>query len=381
MNRLFNYVFMVKQERLHGFLYTFLKKYYGEDNIRGGNKFLVAKGTIPVALVAHLDTVHRTSNRENLYFDPIKKVAWSPNGLGADDRAGVYAILEIIKRGYRPHVIFTHDEETGAGGAREMTKFDLPFAPNFLIELDRRGYKEAVFYDCGNKAFQDKILTYGFKLGHGTFSDISVLAPAYDLAAVNLGIGYYHEHSKDEILFVDEMFDTVNRVINILEDESHSVIAYNYQKVVYTYKNYYKDYDNYDYPSKYDTWSKNARNPNSFGNGGFGANKEIDGTKKNIQDTKTKEITGTAGSAKDGEIEEDYSKLTLDDFNYGEMKLWSQKKIDRYYALLYDDNSDNVAWFEKYYSGGMTQQGNEFIGDVVSDDADVVNHYLSQGVM
>ena len=40
-----------------------------------------------------------------------KNVMISPDGLGADDRAGVFMIMNIVKAGFRPHVIFTTDEE------------------------------------------------------------------------------------------------------------------------------------------------------------------------------------------------------------------------------------------------------------------------------
>ena len=88
--------------------------------------FLLAGGNIPVALVSHLDTVHRKSNRDCMFVDERKGVAWSPNGLGADDRAGVFAIIQLVKAGFRPHIIFTHGEESGGTGACALTKFSLP---------------------------------------------------------------------------------------------------------------------------------------------------------------------------------------------------------------------------------------------------------------
>ena len=129
-----------------------LDLYYDRKNIVCTNDYLYAIGDIPIALVAHLDTVHRTPPT-NLFHDQEKGYIWTPEGLGADDRAGVFSILMLLRAGYRPSVIFLTQEETGGKGAEKLVK-DWP-APaseiNFLIELDRRGEDDAVYYECGNE--------------------------------------------------------------------------------------------------------------------------------------------------------------------------------------------------------------------------------------
>lgn len=57
--------------------------------------FLYAKGDYPVLLVAHLDTVHRDPPRI-ICYSPDKRYMMSPQGIGGDDRAGVWMILQII---------------------------------------------------------------------------------------------------------------------------------------------------------------------------------------------------------------------------------------------------------------------------------------------
>ena len=112
--------------------------------------YICAEGDIPIALVAHMDTVFPIPARE-IFYDRSKNVIWSPSGLGADDRAGVFAILQILKQGLRPHVIFTTDEESGALGAMALGNEECPFKDlRYIIELDRRGANDCVFYDCDN---------------------------------------------------------------------------------------------------------------------------------------------------------------------------------------------------------------------------------------
>jgi hypothetical protein len=145
---------------------------------------------------------------------------WSPQGLGADDRAGVYSIVQIIKSGYRPTIIFTTDEEKGCLGALELVK-DIPEAPTelkYIIQLDRRGSNDCVFYDCINEEFEVYVESFGFVTNFGSFSDISVLCPSWKVAGVNLSIGYYNEHSEVELLYVGQMIETTRKVVKMLKD-------------------------------------------------------------------------------------------------------------------------------------------------------------------
>ena len=115
--KLFERLVSLSQKELKKAMSQYLKAKY--DNVIFTKDYLVAIGDIPVALVAHLDTVYRTPV-SNLYYDQRKGVLWSPDGLGADDRAGIFAVLKILQDGYRPSIIFTTDEETGMVGANHL---------------------------------------------------------------------------------------------------------------------------------------------------------------------------------------------------------------------------------------------------------------------
>ena len=106
------------QHRLKDLLKLYLKQ-WGYTNIISTREYIVAEGSIPICLVAHLDTVNENPPEE-IFYDQEQRVMWSPDLLGADDRAGVYAIIRILSDGYRPHIIFTTDEEKGALGAQKL---------------------------------------------------------------------------------------------------------------------------------------------------------------------------------------------------------------------------------------------------------------------
>lgn len=212
-------MFGCSQASLKSSVEQFIEETYGQENTIIKDEYIIGLGEIPIGLVSHLDTVHSTP-AFTVYHDKDENVMWSPMGLGADDRAGVYAIIDIIKKGYKPTVIFTTDEEVGGVGASALAK-DYPDRPTdlkFLIELDRRGSEDCVFYDCDNTEFEKYIEDFGFKTDIGSFSDICFIAPNWDLAAVNLSIGYYNEHSVSEHLKLNEMVNTIQKVCSILDD-------------------------------------------------------------------------------------------------------------------------------------------------------------------
>lgn len=205
----------LSQGSLKKVLSKFLSKHY--KKVVETDDYIFAEGDIPIALVAHMDTVFKLPP-DDIYYDERKNVMWSPDGLGADDRAGVYAIVTLIREGFKPHIIFTTDEEMGAIGASLLAKLDCPFSDcKYIIQLDRRGSNDCVFYDCDNQAFVDYVEQFGFEWNYGTFTDISRLCPAWKIAGVNLSVGYKDEHSVSEVLFVGQLLSTIAKVRKMLQ--------------------------------------------------------------------------------------------------------------------------------------------------------------------
>lgn len=207
-------------------------KRIGDYNVqRKGSMYLYGRGNIPVMLVAHVDTVH-TKSPETILYDREKDIAWSPAGIGGDDRAGVLGLLKIIEKGYKPHLLFTDGEESGGIGASEAAKALSheveKFGIKFIIELDREGSHDACFYNCYNTEFEDYIMDFGFKTAFGSFSDISIICPKWDIAGVNLSSGYYNSHTTKEFIKMKELFTNVKKVTNIFDN-----IPKNKEKFVY----------------------------------------------------------------------------------------------------------------------------------------------------
>ena len=180
--------------------------------------YLYAEGTIPVLLVAHMDTVHRQPV-EQVCYSADGAVAMSPQGIGGDDRCGVWIILQILRTA-NCHVLFCEDEEVGCVGAKKFTRGSLQPQVNYIVELDRRGSNDAVFYRCDNPEFEDFVTSFGFETAGGSCSDISYIAPYLETAAVNISCGYYCEHQRHEYIRLEEMELNAARVAQMVTQQT-----------------------------------------------------------------------------------------------------------------------------------------------------------------
>jgi hypothetical protein len=237
---------------------------FGYDKLTHGKGFMIAEGEIPIMLVAHTDTVH-FNPVEEFYYDPEEMVAWSPQGVGADDRAGIFAILEIVRRGLKPFILFTDEEEKGCIGAQKAAK--VLGKPNikYMIELDRKNDKDSVYYQCDNLAFSKYVNAFGFVEATGSSSDIAKLGPAWKLAAVNLSTGYYNAHSKEEYLKVRETLATVDKVCNMLKNVPEEAFEF-IEKKYYTGTTTYQGNRDYQTTSGSTTTNKTDTTTNSKSN-------------------------------------------------------------------------------------------------------------------
>jgi len=168
---------------------------------------------------------HKHNHSKKVYFDPIAQVHWSPSGLGADDRAGIYACLKI-RRKTGCTVLFTDFEETGGIGAYEAADiFKEHFEGiSFFLEIDRKGNKEMVFYNGESQQFKDFIGAFGFHEQTGSFSDVAVLGQETGKPAVNISAGYWHAHTRHEYLKVKYLNNTITRVLNIIQQGAESYV-------------------------------------------------------------------------------------------------------------------------------------------------------------
>ena len=198
MNRLEDFV-MPSQK----VLYSKLRRMFKATAITSKGSYILVPGEAPIMLLAHLDTVHKESVKQICKTQNCN-ILMSPQGIGGDDRCGVYALVTAHARSEKkPWLLFTCNEEVGGISASTFCKDYRAGAfskeldtMKLLVEIDRKGRTDAVYYECDNPDFEEYINSKGFVTQHGSFSDISYLAPELGVAAVNLSSGYYNAHTQ-----------------------------------------------------------------------------------------------------------------------------------------------------------------------------------------
>lgn len=212
-------------------LFAALLEKYGDRAIACRDQFILVPGEAPVLLLAHLDTVHEERVREIIREEDRLS---SPQGIGGDDRCGVYAITKVYDlAAVKPWLLYTCNEEIGCVGARHFAAlYDCAAFPKrimdglagvkCLIEIDRKGSNDAVYYDCFNPAFEDYISGKGFVTEWGSSSDIKQIGPVMNRASVNLSSGYYNAHRLYEYIIPSQVENTIRRVLEIVADSLSS---------------------------------------------------------------------------------------------------------------------------------------------------------------
>ena len=251
----------LSEKKLKQYLCGKMKKEYGTDNTIIGDGYIYCRGNIPVLLTAHMDTVHKELVKD--FYEDIKTdengnithTISSPQGIGGDDRCGIFAILKIIESGYHPYVLFCEEEEKGGIGSAKFckTKYITELAGlKFLLELDRANANDIVFYDNGNKDWKNWVEDEtNWKIDYGSFSDICILSPACEISSVNLSCGYYKAHTVYEYVVVEEMLEMI-RIVKHLLDASENVSLFEYKEEKYKWGNYYGYYNRSFYDEDYE---------------------------------------------------------------------------------------------------------------------------------
>ena len=278
----FKNILTMKQEELHYFILGQLSgKYETRDIYVFNEQYIYVKGTIPVLLCSHLDTVHAAEpTLETIFHDREKNVMWSPDGIGGDDRCGVFSVLDIVQKGYRPHLLFSWNEEIGCVGSGEFAKtaevvFGEPLQEalasiNLAVQFDRKGFSEAVYYNLANQDFENYINSFGFHTEIGSYTDICEVCPEFGFAGVNVSAGYMDEHNKYERIYVDELYSTQAKIIELLKEQVKNPEFFRYEENSYGYAGSYPY--SYGYGGWYDRYDEESEARSMYENGGYNNN-------------------------------------------------------------------------------------------------------------
>lgn len=180
-------------------------------------------------VVAHLDQVQRLHSRDFTAVETRDIIfGYSPSrrrqeGLGADDKNGIWIALKCLKRYKVMKVAFFVEEEVGCVGSGAA---DLDFFTDcrFVIEPDRRGYGDLITQIGHGQLCSDGFLAdiaperFGYKATEGLMTDIEALRDGgMALSCVNLSCGYYEPHTDREFTVKKDLVNCLAFVQDIIE--------------------------------------------------------------------------------------------------------------------------------------------------------------------
>jgi Peptidase family M28 len=196
----------------------------GASRDRYGNLWRQVGDEAPTVLwCAHTDTVHDKPGRQAV---AVKDAAYAytteSNCLGADDTTGVWMLVNMIRAGVPGLYCFHAAEEKGGIGSNAVAAHTPGRLTGirYAIAFDRAGYGDIITHQYTGRTASDAFaasvaelllpLRYEASDG-GTFTD-SASYEAIVPECSNLSVGYFYQHSKDELqdlVFAEELLEAV----------------------------------------------------------------------------------------------------------------------------------------------------------------------------
>lgn len=227
-----------------------------EDHI--GN-IIARRGEGPYpTFCCHLDTVHKitknyvvekhevkqyTSKRRGKKksrkktYDGVQDYLYtSAQGIGGDDKCGIYGCLELMRSLRNVKAMFFVQEECGTIGARgiELSEFE---DSAYLIELDRRGNSDIImdynFSETISPKFEEVLeqqMGDDWEQADGTFTDVMILAErGVGISAINVSCGYYKAHTKEEYISWKDLNKSIAFCFDLAQALGQDVYSHEYE--------------------------------------------------------------------------------------------------------------------------------------------------------
>ena len=182
-------------------------------------------------VAAHLDEIHSPCQRETMIEgDVIYTVdrLWNRVGCGADDKNGLWVILNLLQsEPVLKAALFVQEERDGElAGCRGASVCDLSFFNDvsFVLECDRKGTSDVVNIGKGETSLCDSdfipehlLQKYGYEMVKGGKTDVVELKMrGLVIPVCNISCGYYNAHKTSEYTKFFELQNCLNFVKEII---------------------------------------------------------------------------------------------------------------------------------------------------------------------
>lgn len=257
------------EKKMRKFVKRYVSNNCGECEItqdKLGNLF-IRKGDAESypCIAAHLDQVQREHSKDfeviegnDVVFGYSAK-SRSQQGLGADDKNGIWICLECLREFSDLKVALFVGEETGCVGSSDC---DLAFFSDckYIIQPDRMHGGDLItsMYvgDVCSKEFVDALdyKSYGYKEAVGSITDVGELVErGVGISCLNLSCGYYDAHTSHEFTVLSELQNCLDFVCHIIDTLTEKSYPFEYKEDRYgryggygygsgMYSHWYDDY-------------------------------------------------------------------------------------------------------------------------------------------
>lgn len=192
---------------------------------------LVVRGacdTYP-CVVAHMDQVQDLHSKDFVTLDSHGVLmGYSPKnhrqeGLGADDKNGVWVALRCLEKYSVMKCAFFVGEEVGCIGSG---KVDMAFFSDcrFVLQCDRRNAHDLITDVWGRMASDEFIMAtgyaeYGYAPTKGAMTDVATLhSRGLAVSVLNISCGYYEPHTDCEFTVFAELVNCLGFVCHVIEN-------------------------------------------------------------------------------------------------------------------------------------------------------------------
>lgn len=213
-----------------------------------GNIYLtkgkLEEGEFYPCVTSHMDTVQdkakpyalagaelplRTRRVKSTTSDEVRhEIFIDGQGIGADDKLGVYISLQLVKHFDKIKAAFFVEEEIGMQGSKELKKDffdDVAYVVGWdSPDLIRAAYKCAGVQMFTAKFFNEKlgpvVKRWGFKpsdFNSEPFTDVCQIREKTDIMCMNFGNGGYNAHMATEYLVVEHVDHALGMGMDIIQ--------------------------------------------------------------------------------------------------------------------------------------------------------------------
>lgn len=281
-----------KESELRDLLPSYLK----EDEF--GNLYYEI-GDSSTMFTSHLDTASSADTYINHVMDGKFIRTDGKSILGADDKAGVVIMLNMMEHNVPGLYYFFLGEEVGCQGSKKLSaklKENKIERIQKVISFDRRGYSSVITYQFGSRCCSDEfgnalsseLNKHGFTYKNdptGLYTDSAQFIKIYP-ECTNISVGYFSEHTFNEHQDIDHLEKLAQACLhvdweNLPIKRDPTIIEYDYDDYAYGYG---RSYYGYNCGSRYTQGNRSTYTGNSYSS--FSKPKEDDLEKHYFYDDK-----------------------------------------------------------------------------------------------